>query len=229
MSRIRSIPPRVTSPAAKTGERDFAVPVVAGLTSIASRSTSASARAVALRCLGLVSGESGAALTCIALYRTSGRRSELAWACEDAAAVLFAAGCAADAIPLLDEAADIHLELRANADLTRTDALLRAHGVRRRRHGPSPATHGWASLSPTELTVVDLVAQGLSNPRIGEPLFISRRTVETHIGHVVRKLAISSRAQLAAAVVEHGRRQPPGARERKRPERRTGEAPTKKG
>ena len=45
-----------------------------------------------------------------------------------------------------------------------------------------------------------LVADGLSNPQIGERLFISRRTVQTHLVHVFAKLGISSRAQLAAQV-----------------------------
>jgi len=46
--------------------------------------------------------------------------------------------------------------------------------------------------------VAALVADGLSNPQIGERLFISRRTVQTHLVHVFAKLDISSRAQLAA-------------------------------
>jgi DNA-binding NarL/FixJ family response regulator len=45
--------------------------------------------------------------------------------------------------------------------------------------------------------VVDLVVEGLSNPKIGERLFISRRTVQTHLAHVFTKLGISSRTQLA--------------------------------
>jgi DNA-binding CsgD family transcriptional regulator len=59
---------------------------------------------------------------------------------------------------------------------------------------------GWQSLTPTEHTVVALVADGLSNPQIGERLFISRRTVQTHLVHVFARLGISSRAQLAAQV-----------------------------
>jgi DNA-binding NarL/FixJ family response regulator len=45
-----------------------------------------------------------------------------------------------------------------------------------------------------------LVADGLTNPQIGERLFISRRTVQTHLVHVFAKLGISSRTQLAAQV-----------------------------
>ena len=57
---------------------------------------------------------------------------------------------------------------------------------------------GWESLSPAELRVVQLVAEGLTNPQIGERLFISPRTVQAHLSHVFAKLAVSSRAELAA-------------------------------
>jgi DNA-binding CsgD family transcriptional regulator len=68
----------------------------------------------------------------------------------------------------------------------------RARGQRRR-----PST-GWASLTPTELEVVKLVAQGLTNPQVAERLFISRGTVKTHLAHVFTKLGLITRAQLAS-------------------------------
>jgi DNA-binding NarL/FixJ family response regulator len=46
--------------------------------------------------------------------------------------------------------------------------------------------------------VVALVAEGLSNPQIGQRLFVSPRTVQTHLAHVFTKLQITSRTQLAA-------------------------------
>ena len=52
----------------------------------------------------------------------------------------------------------------------------------------------------TERTVANLVAEGLSNPQIGERLYISRRTVQTHVAHIFMKLGVSSRAHLAAEV-----------------------------
>src|SRR6185312_2474641 len=67
----------------------------------------------------------------------------------------------------------------------------RGHGERRR-----PST-GWASLTPTELDVVWLVAEGLGNKEIAARLFISHRTVQTHLTHVYAKLGITSRVQLA--------------------------------
>ena len=44
-----------------------------------------------------------------------------------------------------------------------------------------------------ELSVSELVADGLTNPEIGTRLFVSRRTVETHISHVFRKIGCVSR------------------------------------
>ena len=46
--------------------------------------------------------------------------------------------------------------------------------------------------------MVDLVVEGLTNPQIGERLYVSRRTVQTHLAHIFAKLQLSSRAQLAA-------------------------------
>ena len=74
----------------------------------------------------------------------------------------------------------------------------RARGERRR-----PA-FGWDSLTPTELAVVRLAAAGLTNPAIGEQLFISRGTVKTHLEHVFAKLGVRTRAQLAAAAARRG-------------------------
>ena len=67
-----------------------------------------------------------------------------------------------------------------------------------RGHGPrSRPALGWDSLTPTEITVARTVAEGLSNPQIAARMFISRRTVTTHLTSIFRKLGISSRAELA--------------------------------
>jgi DNA-binding CsgD family transcriptional regulator/tetratricopeptide (TPR) repeat protein len=61
--------------------------------------------------------------------------------------------------------------------------------VRRTRGTRGRPTSGWASLTPTEQEVVALAVEGLSNPEIGERLFMSRGTVKTHLAHVYAKLA----------------------------------------
>ena len=79
--------------------------------------------------------------------------------------------------------------------LTLTEAV----GYFTRGRGPrSRPTLGWDSLTPTELTVAQAVAEGLSNPQIAARMFISRRTVTTHLTSIFRKLGISSRAELTA-------------------------------
>jgi DNA-binding CsgD family transcriptional regulator len=72
-----------------------------------------------------------------------------------------------------------------------------AYASRERGERKRPSS-GWESLTPTELDVVKLLAKGLSNPQIGERLFISRGTVKTHLAHVFSKLGVTSRAELAA-------------------------------
>ena len=57
-------------------------------------------------------------------------------------------------------------------------------------------TSGWGSLTPTERDVVRLVREGLGNKDIGARLFISPRTVQTHLTHVYAKLGVTSRVQL---------------------------------
>jgi len=70
-----------------------------------------------------------------------------------------------------------------------------AYAQRGRGERKRPAT-GWDSLTPMELDVVRLVAEGLGNKDIGARLFISPRTVQSHLTHVYAKLGLSSRVQL---------------------------------
>ncbi len=87
------------------------------------------------------------------------------------------------------------------AELSTDEAIAyaqRGRGERRR------ATTGWGSLTPTELDVVRLVREGLSNKDIGARLFISPRTVQTHLTHVYTKLGLSSRMQLVQEAARHG-------------------------
>lgn len=65
-------------------------------------------------------------------------------------------------------------------------------------------TFGWDSLSPVQLEVVRLVAAGLTNRQIGEELFISPRTVQSHLRDVFPRVGVSTRGELAAEAARRG-------------------------
>jgi len=73
----------------------------------------------------------------------------------------------------------------------------RGHSDRKR------ATSGWDALTPTERDVVRLVTDGLANKDIATRLFVSPRTVQSHLTHVYNKLGISSRVQLVQEAARH--------------------------
>jgi DNA-binding CsgD family transcriptional regulator len=73
---------------------------------------------------------------------------------------------------------------------------LRASGARPRRLVLS----GVESLTPSELRVARLVAEGRSNPEVAQALFVTRATVETHLASVFRKLGVTGRDELPAAL-----------------------------
>jgi predicted ATPase/DNA-binding CsgD family transcriptional regulator len=77
------------------------------------------------------------------------------------------------------------------------DAVLFARRGRGARQRPRA---GWASLTPTEGEVVELIGGGLTNAQIGEQLSMSRSTVKAHLSRAYTKLGIGTRAELAAAV-----------------------------
>src|SRR6266540_834342 len=88
---------------------------------------------------------------------------------------------------------------RVGADL----GVQRAERVLRRLGASLPAGAGAAGpLSPRELEVAGLVAEGLSNPAIARRLYLSRPTIAHHVAHILTKLGFASRAQIAAWVVQ---------------------------
>jgi DNA-binding NarL/FixJ family response regulator len=66
--------------------------------------------------------------------------------------------------------------------------------------GRGDGSGGLAALSRRERAIAELVAAGLTNRAIGGHLFLSEKTIETHMTHIFQKLGLRSRAQLAAAV-----------------------------
>jgi DNA-binding CsgD family transcriptional regulator len=77
----------------------------------------------------------------------------------------------------------------------------RARGSRKRPSG------GWESLTPTELEVAQHAAAGLTNPEIGQRMFISRGTVKIHLSHIYAKLGVRNRSELTAYASRRGNRE----------------------
>jgi DNA-binding CsgD family transcriptional regulator len=88
---------------------------------------------------------------------------------------------------------DVFERLEAARDADAAAAVLRSLG------GSAPARRrGDGVLTKREAEVLDLLGHGLSNPEISERLYISRKTVEHHVGNVLAKLGLRSRAEAAA-------------------------------
>jgi DNA-binding NarL/FixJ family response regulator/tetratricopeptide (TPR) repeat protein len=190
--------------ACTVGDIDLAEHVTAAVGEVASNNRVPSITGAALRCRGLLTDDADLLTQALDAYAAGPRRLELALTCEEAADATARQGDRAAARSMLERAGGIFEALDATRGVVRIDATLRRLGVRRGRRGARQRPHvGWESLTPTERTVGDLVADGLSNPQIAERLYISRRTVQTHVSHIFTKLDIASRAQLAATVAMH--------------------------
>jgi ATP/maltotriose-dependent transcriptional regulator MalT len=90
-------------------------------------------------------------------------------------------------------------ELGAGPGADAAAALLRSLGVKAARTGPKDV----ALLTKRELEILGLLGEGLSNPAIADRLFISRKTVEHHVGHVLAKLGLRSRSEATAYAIRH--------------------------
>jgi len=178
-----------------------AAEVLAAVCEIAERAGTASARATALRCRGLLAGDPQLLLAAADEYAAAPRLLPRALVLAEAAAALARQGRAEESAAHYAEALAGFDALGAARDAARVAAALRSAGIRRGVRGARrrPAS-GWASLTATELQVAGLAAEGLTNPQIARRLYISRYTVETHLKHVFAKLSMTSRVQLAAEV-----------------------------
>ncbi|GIG61539.1 LuxR family transcriptional regulator [Longispora fulva] len=154
--------------------------------------------AVALHCRGQLDGDPAALLLAADRYQDSGRALPRAVALEAGAAAFAEHGDKTSARAAYARAFDAYTALGATWDLARLGARLRTHGIRRGPQGSHRRTYtGWDSLTPTEVRIAALVVEGLSNPQIGARLFLSPRTVGTHVSHILAKLGVHSRIDIA--------------------------------
>jgi DNA-binding CsgD family transcriptional regulator len=93
----------------------------------------------------------------------------------------------------------------AHWDAARVRRRLRELGVRRRFASVGTPRSGWATLTTAETAVADLVCEGRTNRHIGEQLFVSPHTVNTHLRHIFEKLSVNSRVELTRAAAERHR------------------------
>jgi DNA-binding NarL/FixJ family response regulator len=121
----------------------------------------------------------------------------LAAALADAAALLRRAGRVAEAERLGQESFALWTAIGADADAAAVATTLR----RAPRRAPRPSV-GFGALTATERRVVTLVAEGLPNAAIAARLFVSRRTVESHVSAAYRKLDVSTRVELARLTLD---------------------------
>jgi DNA-binding CsgD family transcriptional regulator len=186
------------------GEHDKAAAAVTRVEELADMGGTAPAQAIALRCRGLLEEDPALLLDAAALFQSAERPVEAAYAQEDAAILLAARGDTAQARQLADAAVAAYEKVQATRDIGRATRRLRDQGIQRRtsRTKARPAA-GWDSLTGAETRVVELVAAGHTYREVGERLFISRRTVETHVAHVFTKLDLKSKTELATAYARH--------------------------
>ncbi len=198
---FRVIGPELVRVALRCGDRELAQRAVGGLADLAGANDVRSLDGLVLRCRGLLEDDPELLEAAVDAYAASPRVVERAVAQEDAGAARLRRGDRDRGRALMEQALAVYEARSMDRDVARAVAVLRSAGIRRsRRVSRGRPAFGWASLTPTEETVARLVAEGLSNPQIGDRLYVSRRTVQTHLTHVFGKLGVTSRSQLAAEV-----------------------------
>ena len=154
---------------------------------------------VALRAAGLVEGgDDGIELLreSVGVLVTSQARLERAKSFTELGAALRRANRRAEARPMLEEGLELARRCGASVLAERAHTELLATGARPRRLVRS----GVDSLTSSERRIAQMATEGQTNREIAQALFVTPKTVETHLSHVYRKLEIQARSQLAGAM-----------------------------
>ena len=181
------------------GERDQALPLVQEELRLAQEWGAPRAIGRALRGLGLVEGgERGIELLreAAAVLECSASRLEYARAAADLGGALRRANRRAEAREPLRTSLEAAQRCGAQLLAERAHEELIATGARPRRLAMS----GIEALTPSERRVAAMAAEGMTNREIAQALFVTLRTVEMHLSNGFRKLSISTRTQLPAAL-----------------------------
>jgi DNA-binding CsgD family transcriptional regulator len=183
------------------GDRKRAEGVVAGAEQLAAANPEfPTIAAAAEHARGLLHGNAATLVQAAEQHRHLWARASAA---EDAGVLLAARGDGDSAIASFDQAMAAYWQAGADRDVARVRSRLRRLGERRShwRRAARPF-FGWASLTDTERSVANLVAEGLTNRQVGERMFLSHHTVDFHLRQVYRKLDITSRVDLTRLVLE---------------------------
>ncbi|MGE5672508.1 MAG: response regulator [Mycobacterium leprae] len=98
---------------------------------------------------------------------------------------------------------DLATAIRAAAAGKATLHPVAANRMMQELTNPSKGHSDLDEISPRELEVLQLIGKGLSNKEIGDKLYIGERTVKTHVSHLLEKLQLQDRTQLAIYAVQH--------------------------
>ena len=150
-------------------------------------------------CAGLVGDDPWLLGEATDYFRRTRRHSELGVVLEDLSVALARAGRPEPASAALAEALTLGSALGAEWDVRRAAGRLRALGIRPASRRTRVIT-GWEALTDTELRVAELVAEGRTNTEIAAQMVLSRRTVETHVAHILTKLNVRSRRDVAGVL-----------------------------
>ena len=184
--------------AAETGDLSTAQALADQAAALAAESEIPHRQANALYCRGLLDHDAPRLLAAAERYDEAGRPLLSAKALEAAAGHFVDAGDRGQARDAFTRAVEVYTSLGAAADVARVQATFRAHGIRRGPHAKHRrAQSGWDSLTATEIKIAAFVQEGLSNPEIAARLMLSRRTVATHVSHILKKLDVHSRTDIA--------------------------------
>jgi DNA-binding CsgD family transcriptional regulator len=184
--------------ATQTGDLSTAQALAGHADTLAAGSTIPHRLANALYCRGVLDGDAARLLVAAERYNDASRPLLRAKALEAAAGLYVDADDRTQARAAFTAAVDVYTSLGAEADIARVQAEFRAHGIRRGPHAKHRrAQSGWDSLTATEIKIAAFVEEGLSNPEIAARLLLSRRTVATHVSHILKKLNVNSRIDIA--------------------------------
>jgi len=195
---LENLLPDAVRLAARTGDLAMAKSLADQAATLAEGSEVPHRHANALYCRGLLDHDAHRLLAAAVRYQDAGRPLLAAKALEAAASEFLRVDDRGQARDAFIHAVEAYGSLGAAADVARLRAAFRAHGIHRGPHSRHRrAVSGWDSLTDTEVKVAGLVAEGLSNPEIAAKLMLSRRTVSTHVSHILKKLGVTSRTDIA--------------------------------